>query len=135
MSEHQFSSDVIDQFNQLNIQKYGNNEFDPSVFSKTNSPIKPRTPFIPAISNFQTAKKMHQENLEHQPLPDAVMDIAFRKAQVAGSLNPGASLEVGPYATGIISNNLKDNKSGVTKCQKTFFHFFLGPFLEVLGPI
>lgn len=59
-----------------------------------------KSQFIPAICNFQTARKMAQENLEHQPLPDAVIDIAFRKAQAAGFPNPGIELSVGPYATG-----------------------------------
>lgn len=32
-------------------------------------------PIVPAFCNFMTARKMAQENLEHQPLPDAVMDL------------------------------------------------------------
>lgn len=32
-------------------------------------------PIVPAYCNFLTARKMAQENLEHEPLPDAVMDI------------------------------------------------------------
>lgn len=39
-------------------------------------------PIIPAYCNFETAKKMAQENLEHQPLPDAVMDRAYRQVSV-----------------------------------------------------
>ncbi|XP_058465248.1 uncharacterized protein LOC131438889 isoform X2 [Malaya genurostris] len=76
---------------------------------------RPKSNFTPAICNFQTARKMAQDNLEHQPLPDAVMDIAFRKAQVAGSSNPGVALEVGPYATGV---GCKNYKAGPTKCTK-----------------
>ncbi|XP_035785993.1 uncharacterized protein LOC118463501 [Anopheles albimanus] len=74
-----------------------------------------KSQFIPAICNFQTARKMAQENLEHQPLPDAVIDIAFRKAQAAGFPNPGIELSVGPYATGV---GCKNYKAGPTKCTK-----------------
>uniref|UniRef100_A0A182WLX7 DUF4812 domain-containing protein n=1 Tax=Anopheles minimus TaxID=112268 RepID=A0A182WLX7_9DIPT len=74
-----------------------------------------KSQFIPAICNFQTARKMAQENLEHQPLPDAVIDIAFRKAQAAGFPNPGMELSVGPYATGV---GCKNYKAGPTKCTK-----------------
>lgn len=68
--------------------------------SFTSQSAATKSQFIPAICNFQTARKMAQENLEHQPLPDAVIDIAFRKAQAAGFPNPGMELSVGPYATG-----------------------------------
>lgn len=58
-------------------------------------------PLIPAVCNFQTARKMAQENLEHQPLPDSIMDRAFRKMQAQGVANPELSLDVLPIATGV----------------------------------
>lgn len=57
-------------------------------------------PLIPAYCNFQTARKMAQENLEHQPLPDSIMDRAFRKMQAQGIVNPELALDVEPIATG-----------------------------------
>lgn len=58
-------------------------------------------PLIPAACNFQAARKMAQENLEHQPLPDSIMDRTFLKMQAQGLLNPELSLNVEPKATGI----------------------------------
>lgn len=57
-------------------------------------------PLIPAYCNFETARKMAQENLEHQPLPDSIMDRAFRKLQAQGVRNPELALDVFPTATG-----------------------------------
>lgn len=62
--------------------------------------LSPPSPIIPAYCNFQTARKMHAENLEHQPLPDAVADRAYRRLQAQGILNPGLALQVLPMATG-----------------------------------
>lgn len=58
-------------------------------------------PLIPAYCNFQAARKMAQENLEHQPLPDSIMDRTFLKMQSQGLLNPELSLNVEPQATGL----------------------------------
>lgn len=58
-------------------------------------------PLIPAYCNFQAARKMAQENLEHQPLPDSIMDRTFLKMQSQGLLNPELSLNVEPLATGL----------------------------------
>lgn len=69
-------------------------------------------PIVPAFCNFLTARKMAQENLEHQPLPDAIMDLAFRKLQAQGALNPGLALDVVPIATGKeIDNDEKKKKT------------------------
>lgn len=57
-------------------------------------------PIIPAYCNFQVARKMHVENLEHQPLPDSIMDRAFRRLQAQGASNPELALNVIPSATG-----------------------------------
>ncbi|XP_050516205.1 uncharacterized protein LOC126891067 [Diabrotica virgifera virgifera] len=37
------------------------------------------SPIIAAISNFNLAKKLHKENLEHNPLPDTLTDAIYRK--------------------------------------------------------
>lgn len=57
-------------------------------------------PLVPANCNFQAARKMHVENLEHQPLPDSIMDRAFRRYQALGATNPEMALNVIPTATG-----------------------------------
>lgn len=57
-------------------------------------------PLIPASCNFHTAKKMAQENLEHQPLPDCITDNAYRRWQAQGVSNPELALDVSPVATG-----------------------------------
>lgn len=58
-------------------------------------------PLVPANCNFLVARKMHVENLEHQPLPDSIMDKAFRRLQALGATNPELALNVIPTATGI----------------------------------
>ena len=57
-------------------------------------------PIIPAYCNFQVARKMHVENLEHQPLPDSIMDKAYRRLQAQGAVNPELALDVYPVVTG-----------------------------------
>lgn len=61
-------------------------------------------PLIPAYCNFEMARRMAQENLEHQPLPDSIMDRAFRKLQAQGVRNPELALDVYPTATGKLTN-------------------------------
>jgi len=43
------------------------------------------SPVVPAYANFELAKRMHQDNLDHQPLPDCVADLAFRRAQISAT--------------------------------------------------
>ncbi|GAB0088062.1 uncharacterized protein DMENIID0001_024420 [Sergentomyia squamirostris] len=75
-----------------------------------------KTPEMDATyCNFLVARKMAQENLEHQPLPDAVMDCAYRKLQASGDLHPGLALDVLPLATGV---GVKSYKAGPTQCTK-----------------
>uniref|UniRef100_A0A4Y0BEY1 DUF4812 domain-containing protein n=1 Tax=Anopheles funestus TaxID=62324 RepID=A0A4Y0BEY1_ANOFN len=117
------SPDMISRFRDLKLLESGegprpdheemNHHRQQRSFGAQSAATKSQ--FIPAICNFQTARKMAQENLEHQPLPDAVIDIAFRKAQAAGFPNPGMELSVGPYATGV---GCKNYKAGPTKCTK-----------------
>lgn len=64
-------------------------------------------PLIPAYCNFETARRMAQENLEHQPLPDSIMDRAYRKLQAQGVRNPELALDVFPTATGELIVGLK----------------------------
>lgn len=67
----------------------------------TDKPGEQNTiPLVPANCNFQAARKMHVENLEHQPLPDSIMDHAFRRLQALGASNPELALNVIPTATG-----------------------------------
>ncbi|KAJ4431687.1 hypothetical protein ANN_20289 [Periplaneta americana] len=44
-----------------------------------NGPLHP--PLANAYSNFQIAKQLHRENLEHKPLPDTVEDKLYRAMQ------------------------------------------------------
>ncbi|KAK5643552.1 hypothetical protein RI129_007397 [Pyrocoelia pectoralis] len=48
------------------------------------------SPIIAAIRNFDLAKKLHKENLEHQPLPDTVSDALYRKFQMQRHREPVA---------------------------------------------
>lgn len=78
---------------------------------KTEEESRGKSPEMDATyCNFLIARKMAQENLEHQPLPDAVMDCAYRKLQASGDLHPGLALDVIPLATG----NLKISPKCVT---------------------
>ncbi|XP_001355176.2 uncharacterized protein [Drosophila pseudoobscura] len=72
------------------------------------------SPVVPAYANFELAKRMHQDNLDHQPLPDCVADLAFRKAQISGG-HAGLSLEIDPIATGV---GVKTHNAGPTHCTK-----------------
>ncbi|RZC32579.1 serine/threonine-protein kinase RIO1 [Asbolus verrucosus] len=67
-----------------------------AVRKKTPSPI------IAAIKNFQLAKKLHRENLEHDPLPDTITNSKYRRLQMQRSQkDPGLALNDDNYATGI----------------------------------
>uniref|UniRef100_A0A1A9VCM4 Cilia- and flagella-associated protein 126 n=1 Tax=Glossina austeni TaxID=7395 RepID=A0A1A9VCM4_GLOAU len=70
------------------------------------------SPVVPAYANFELAKRMHQDNLDHQPLPDCVTDAAFRKLQLDGS---NLDLDLPPIATGV---GVKTYKAGPTHCTK-----------------
>ncbi|KAH8261755.1 hypothetical protein KR038_002040 [Drosophila bunnanda] len=72
------------------------------------------SPVVPAYANFELAKRMHQDNLDHQPLPDCVADLAFRRAQISGG-HAGLSLEIDPIATGV---GVKTHNAGPTHCTK-----------------
>lgn len=80
-------------------------------------------PLIPAYCNFQAARKMAQENLEHQPLPDSIMDRTFLRMQAQGLPNPELSLNVEPTATGL-QDLIQSNKQEFHEMSILFFFFF-----------
>lgn len=54
------------------------------------------------IANFNLAKKLHSENLEHEPLPDALTDALYRKLQMQKyDKDPGLALKESPRVTGV----------------------------------
>lgn len=61
------------------------------------------SPLISAISNFNLAKRLHKENLEHNPLPDTITDSIYRKLQMQRILgqDPGLSLDTEHFACGV----------------------------------
>ncbi|XP_050299108.1 uncharacterized protein LOC126737997, partial [Anthonomus grandis grandis] len=71
----------------------------------TNSEERKKTgilsPIRTAISNFVLAKKLHKENLEHNPLPDTITDSIYRKLQLQRMLEPGLTLPDENYACGV----------------------------------
>lgn len=71
---------------------------------QTNEKEKQRTPspVLDAIRNFDLAKKLHKENLEHEPLPDTLTDALYRKLQMQKfEKDPGLSLPESAKVTGI----------------------------------
>ncbi|XP_075155765.1 uncharacterized protein LOC142229112 [Haematobia irritans] len=74
------------------------------------------SPVVPAYANFELAKRMHQTNLDHQPLPDCVADLAFRKLQITGdNTAAGLALDIDPIASGV---GVKTHNAGPTHCTK-----------------
>lgn len=54
------------------------------------------------IANFNLAKKLHSENLEHEPLPDTLTDALYRKLQMQKyEKDPGLALTETPKVTGV----------------------------------
>lgn len=74
------------------------------------------SPIVAAIRNFDTAKKLHKENLEHHPLPDTVTDLMYRKLQMQGHREPGLALKEGNYASGVAWKAYAGY--GPTRCTK-----------------
>ncbi|KAF5281988.1 hypothetical protein FQA39_LY00512 [Lamprigera yunnana] len=71
---------------------------------------------LAAIKNFNLAKKLHKENLEHQPLPDALADSMYRKLQMQRHREPGLALKNGNYASGVAWKAYAGY--GPTRCTK-----------------
>lgn len=97
---------------------YLNNQETTKMFGSHSITEKPNercpSPVVPAYANFELAKRMHSNNLDHQPLPDCVADLAFRKLQITGA-NPGMALDIEPIATGV---GVKTHNAGPTHCTK-----------------
>lgn len=76
------------------------------------------SPIINAISNFNLAKKLHKENLEHDPLPDTITDSIYRKLQMQRILDhdPGMTLKDESFACGVGWKGYPGY--GPTKCTK-----------------
>nr|XP_036215563.1 uncharacterized protein LOC106619368 [Bactrocera oleae] len=83
-----------------------------SITAKPNE--RSPSPIIPPYANFELAKRMHHDNLDHQPLPDCVVDMAFRKRQITGE-HPGLALDIAPFATGV---GIRTHNAGPTHCTK-----------------
>lgn len=75
-----------------------------------------QAPFVAAAKNFQMAKKLHKENLEHEPLPDTITEALFRKIQMQKGSEPGLILKDGNYATGVGWKGYPGY--GATRCTK-----------------
>ncbi|KAF5284587.1 hypothetical protein FQR65_LT02413 [Abscondita terminalis] len=74
------------------------------------------SPFFSAMKNFNLARKLHKENLEHQPLPDALTDAVYRKLQMQRHREPGLALKEGNYASGVAWKAYA--AYGPTRCTK-----------------
>ncbi|XP_066145141.1 uncharacterized protein [Euwallacea fornicatus] len=76
---------------------------DKEMVSDKKSSSRILTPIISAISNFNLAKKLHKENLEHDPLPDTITDAIYRKLQIQRKMeqDPGLMLEDKTFACGV----------------------------------
>jgi hypothetical protein len=71
----------------------------PPLPTKPHTPTPPtglKPPLAGAYSNFQIAKQLHRENLQHKPLPDTVDDKQYRALEANRAPYPGKGLEVGP---------------------------------------
>ena len=69
----------------------------PSTKPHTSTPSSDiRPPLASVSSNFQFAKQLHRENLQHTPLPDTVDDTLYRALQTKRVPHPGKGLNVGP---------------------------------------
>lgn len=102
---------LTSDMNKINLEPI---ERPPSKTSSTKlREERAKSAFASAFHNFQTAKKMAQENLDHQPLPDAVLDKKFTELQAMGALDQDDAL--GFNVTGV---GYKGYKVGPTQCTK-----------------
>lgn len=84
---------------------------------KSSKHDDPSEPFRAAAKNFQLAKKLHKENLEHEPLPDTITEALYRKFQMQKDCRePGLLLKDGNYATGVGWKGYPGY--GATRCTK-----------------
>lgn len=73
-------------------------------------------PLIHDYSAFQVAKRFHDENLKHQPLPDVVDDPVFKALASNKDPFPGNGLDIQPNAAAIGWKG--SGAPGPTKCSK-----------------
>lgn len=110
--------DISEKYNFDLNDDYLNNKDTTKMYGSHSITEKPNercpSPVVPAYANFELAKRMHSNNLDHQPLPDCVADLAFRKLQITGA-NPGLALDIEPIATGV---GVKTYNAGPTHCTK-----------------
>lgn len=102
--------------NKINLEPINTPSPQPSKSSSNKlREARAKSAFAAAYYNFETARKMAQENLDHQPLPDAILDKNFIELQAHGDPNPGLGLDVQLTTTGI---GYKGYKVGPTQCTK-----------------
>ncbi|PSN51055.1 hypothetical protein C0J52_01525 [Blattella germanica] len=87
----------------------------PPKSSKSSSPLIP--PLGGAYSNFQIARKLHRENLEHKPLPDTVQDALYKSLQANKIPHPGRNLRVGTPRVSAVGYR-GYGASGPSQCSK-----------------
>lgn len=81
-----------------------------------NKPSKYGGPLINDYSGFQIAKRFHDENLKHQPLPDMIEDPVFKALGSNRHPHPGNALNVEPNASAIGWRGYA--APGPTQCSK-----------------
>ncbi|XP_061400802.1 uncharacterized protein LOC133336536 [Musca vetustissima] len=109
---------TITKTNQFSTNVFDNDSAAANMMGSQTITGKPNercpSPVVPAHTNFELAKRMHQTNLMHNPLPDCVADLAFRRLQITGD-NPGLALDIEPIASGV---GVKTHNAGPTHCTK-----------------
>ncbi|KAJ9590608.1 hypothetical protein L9F63_016378, partial [Diploptera punctata] len=88
----------------------------PPTVKSSKSPT-PVPPLAGAYSNFQIAKKLHRENLDHKPLPDTVQDSLYKCLQTNKLPHPGKSLNVGTPRVAAVGYR-GYGASGPSQCSK-----------------
>lgn len=110
------ASSLTTGMNKINLEPLKSSMERPP--SKTNSAKlrddRAKSAFAAAFYNFQTAKQMAKQNLDHQPLPDAVLEKKFAELQARGDFNGDLNLDFTPV-TGV---GYKSYKCGPTQCTK-----------------
>ncbi|XP_018332287.1 uncharacterized protein LOC108741808 [Agrilus planipennis] len=56
---------------------------------------------INAMKNFELAKRLHKENLEHHPLPEVITDAMYQKLQYQRAKEPGLALKDEKFASAV----------------------------------
>lgn len=124
----------LDKFEKATTPKEETNKIDLSRFEKPgsggsrkssdsqkmkedkNKPSKYGGPLMNDYSGFQIAKRFHDENLKHQPLPDMIEDPVFKALGSNRHPHPGNALNVEPNASAIGWRGYA--APGPTQCSK-----------------